>query len=143
MAKIAVIRIKGLMKKKTEDQDTLSMLRLYNKNHCTVVEDTPQNMGMIKKEMHLVTYGEIDDSTFNELLEKRGEEYTGPVKDSKGKIDYSRRFIVLNGKKYKKYFRLSPPKKGYGRKGVKKPFSKSGALGYRGTEINDLIRRMI
>ena len=34
-------------------------------------------------------------------------------------------------------------KKGYGRKGIKTPFSKGGALGYRGDKINDMIQRMM
>ena len=41
----------------------------------------------------------------------------------------------------KPLFRLSPPKKGY--EGIKRSFKNSGALGYRGKEINKLIGRMI
>ncbi|MBI4148381.1 uL30 family ribosomal protein [Candidatus Woesearchaeota archaeon] len=37
---------------------------------------------------------------------------------------------------------LHPPRKGYGRKGVKIPFAKSGAYGNRKEKINDLIKRM-
>ena len=43
----------------------------------------------------------------------------------------------------KKFFRLSPPRKGFGRKGIKFAFTKGGALGYRGIKINDLIKRML
>lgn len=46
-------------------------------------------------------------------------------------------------KKIKNYFRLNSPRKGFERKGIKKPFSIGGALGYRGSKINDLIKRMI
>ncbi len=41
----------------------------------------------------------------------------------------------------KPIFRLSPPKNGY--EGIKRSFSNKGALGYRGKEINKLIKRMI
>jgi large subunit ribosomal protein L30 len=41
------------------------------------------------------------------------------------------------------YFRLNPPRGGYGRKGIKKGFSEGGALGYRGEKINDLIKKMV
>ena len=39
--------------------------------------------------------------------------------------------------------KFNPPKKGHARKGIKKPFKMGGALGNRGTEINELIMRMI
>lgn len=143
MTKIAVIRVRGRINIRKQIKDTFDMLRLYNKNYCVVLESTPQNMGMINKVKDFVTCGEIEEGLFNELIAKRGEEYTGREKDSKGKIDYSRKYFEIDGRKYKKYFRLNPPKKGYGRKGTKKPFSKSGALGNRGDKINDLLKRMI
>jgi len=37
---------------------------------------------------------------------------------------------------------LPPPRKGYGRKGVKMPFKKAGAYGDRNEKINELITRM-
>ena len=43
----------------------------------------------------------------------------------------------------KPVFRLTPPKKGFGRQGIKKPYSIGGALGYRASDINDLLNRMI
>lgn len=141
--KIAIIRVRGRINIRKEIRDTLSMLKLYNKNHCVVIENTPQNMGMIKKVKDFVTYGEIEEELYKELVTKKGEEYTGREKDSKEKIDYSRRYLVLDNKKYKKYFRLGPPRKGYGKEGIKKVFSKNGALGNRGEKINDIIRRMI
>ncbi len=36
---------------------------------------------------------------------------------------------------------LRPPKHGY--EGIKRHFNDGGALGYRGTKINDLIKRMV
>lgn len=143
MTKIAVIRVRGRINIRKQIKDTFDMIRLYNKNYCVVLESTPQNMGMINKVKDFVTCGEIEEGLFNELIAKRGEEYTGREKDSKGKIDYSRKYFEIDGRKYKKYFRLNPPKKGYGRKGTKKPFSKGGALGNRGDKINDLLKRMI
>ena len=43
----------------------------------------------------------------------------------------------------KKFFRLNSPKKGFGRRGIKRAYNKSGALGYRGTDINELVKRMV
>ena len=140
---IAVIRVRGGVKLKKEVKDTLDKLRLYNKNFCVVVEDTPQIKGMINKVKDFVTFGEITDELYSELIQKRGTEYKGRIQDSRGKINYSRKFIDFNDKKYNKYFRLAPPKKGYEKKGTKKPFSKGGALGNRKSKIEDLLRRMM
>ena len=43
----------------------------------------------------------------------------------------------------KLFFRLKPPRRGFERGGIKKPFVLGGALGYRKNMINDLIKRMI
>ena len=43
----------------------------------------------------------------------------------------------------KTYFRLTPPKGGFEREGIKTQFSLGGALGYRKDNINNLLRRMI
>ena len=43
----------------------------------------------------------------------------------------------------KPVFRLKAPRKGYGKQGVKKSFNSGGALGYRATEINKLINKMV
>ena len=118
------------------------MLRLKRVNHCILVSETPQYKGMLQKVKDYVTYGEINEETFKSLIEKRGKEYKGREKDNKGKINYNK-FFIHNNKKIKKFFRLSPPKKGFGRKGIKVSFKVGGALGYRGEKINDLIKRMV
>lgn len=142
MSKIAVVRVRGDVNLRKEVKDTLKLLRLYRKNFCVVVEGTPSWIGMIKKVKDYVTYGEIDDATYKELAEKRGEMYKGREKDSKGKIEY-KRFILFDGKKIKPFFRLGPPRHGFGRKGIKVSYRAHGALGYRGEKINELLKRMI
>ena len=142
MSKIAVVRVRGSVNLRKEVRDTLNLLRLYRKNFCIVVEDTPSSKGMIKKVKDYITYGEIDDETYKLLVEKRGEEYKGREQDKKGKIKYTK-FILANGKKIKPFLRLNPPKKGFGRKGIKVSFKAHGALGYRGNKINELLKRMI
>ena len=114
--RIAIIRIRGGIKVKGTIKDTMNMLRLYRKNYCVVVEGNASIMGMINKIKDYITWGEIDDDTFKMLVEKKGE---------------------------KKFFRLSPPRGGFERKGIKVPFKVGGALGYRAEKINDLIKRMV
>ena len=138
--KLAVIRIRGITGIEKSIKDTLNMLCIYHNNYCVVVDS--KMLGMIKKVKDYVTWGEIDDETYKLLVEKRGEEYKGRITDKKKKINY-KKFIVINNKKYKRYFRLSPPRGGFERKGIKVPFTKSGALGYRKEKINDLIKKMV
>ena len=139
---LAVVRIKGSIGVMRDIKDALDILRLYKKNFCVVIPSNKNYEGTIKKIKDYVTWGEISDEMVKELTEKRGEEYKGRETDTKKKIKYNK-FIVVNGKKLNKFFRLNSPKKGYGRKGIKEVFSKGGALGYRGEKINELIMRML
>ena len=139
--KIAVILVRGMVGLSKSVKDTLLMLNLSRKNHCVIIVDNPVNRGMIKKVKDFITWGEIDNDTFKELLNKRGQLFQGRETDLKNKYHYS--LFEHEGKKYKKYFTLSPPRKGFGRKGIKMPFKLGGALGNRGDKINDLIMRML
>jgi len=121
--KLAIIRIRGQIGIKKSIKDTMEMLRIYRKNYCTVVDKTSSFVGMTKKIKDYCTYGEIDSETYKLLVEKRGE------KNGKGEL--------------KRFFSLSPPRQGFERKGVKVSYTKGGALGYRGKEINKLIKKML
>jgi len=140
--KIAVIRVRGLIGVKYDIAKTLEHLRLYKKNCCVVIPNNISYQGMARKVKDYVTWGDIDEETYNLLTEKKSEPYKGRVSDSKQKIKYNR-FLKVNDKNIKKFFRLNSPKKGYGRKGIKVPFASGGALGYRGDKIKDLIKRMV
>lgn len=124
-AMIALVRIRGDMNVNEDISSTMDMLCLYNRNYCSIQKAIPSILGMIRKCKDYITWGEIDEATLKELIEKRAE--PNP-KDPK---------------KTKKFFRLNSPVKGYGRKGVKMPFTKGGALGNRGSKISDLIKRML
>ena len=139
---LAAIRIRGLNSIRTRIEDTLKMLRLYKNNYCCVLPNNKVNLGRIKKAKDYITWGEIDEETFNTLISKRAEEFKGRETDSNGKIKYND-FMIIGNKKIKKYFRLNPPRKGFGRKGIKSSYQNGGALGYRGEAINELIKRMI
>ena|SRR3989344_3887330 len=156
MKKIAVIRIRGSTGIKKEIKDTMGMLRLYNKNHCVIIDNSPNLIGMLRKVKDYVTWGEIDENTFKELLLNRGR-IVGKKKlneqylKEKTKLsieEFSKEFF--NFKKtlkdvpgLKLYFRLKPPVKGFERKGIKTPFSMGGVIGYRKDKINNLLLRML
>jgi large subunit ribosomal protein L30 len=115
MSKLAVIRIRGLTRIRKDFVSTLKMLNLNKKNHCVILDDSPVVRGMINKVKDFVAWGEVSEETLK-LLEPR----------KKGK-----------------FYALPPPRKGFERKGIKMPFNKSGALGYRGDKINGLLARIV
>jgi large subunit ribosomal protein L30 len=139
--KLALVLVRGVVNLSQSVKDTLNLLRLNKKNYCVVIENNPVNLGMIKKVKDFITWGEIDNDTFKELVSKRGEEFQARLTDRKEK--YSYKSLEIDGKKYKPYFRLNPPRKGFGRKGIKVAFKVGGGLGNRAEKINDLIRRML
>jgi large subunit ribosomal protein L30 len=113
----AAVRVRGTTGVRFDFTKTLECLNLYKKNFCILIENTPSSKGMLQKVKDFITWGEADDATIDLLKKERDEG--------------------------KRFFRLSSPRKGYGRKGVKCSFTIGGALGYRGKEINSLIKRMI
>ncbi len=115
MSKVAVILIRSAIGHKIGVKDTLKMFHLNRKNNCAILEDKKEIMGMVKKIKDLITWGEVSEEILKELEKKK-----------KGKT-----------------IGLHPPRKGYGRKGIKIPFKVGGGLGYRGDKINDLIKRML
>lgn len=141
-SKVAVILIRGKIDMNHQVKDTVKMLRLDRKHVCTVFDKNPSVMGMLRKVKDYTTFGVISDETLKLLIDKRGEEYKGRVTDSRGKYQYNK-FIEVNGKKYKNFFRLSPPKGGFESRGIKKPFTMGGVLGDRKEKIAELIQKMI
>ena len=138
--KIAVILVRGLADRSRDILRTLELLSLRRKNQCVVLNNTPSNKGMVVKVKDFVTWGELSDETFHELVKRRGEILLR-VSDRNKKYNY--KTLSVNGKAYKTYFRLNPPQKGFGRNGLKVAYKAGGALGYRGEKINDLIKRML
>ncbi len=151
----AVVRVRGSVGVRRDIADTLKMLRLHKVNHCVVIPETETYKGMVNKVKDYITYGEIDKDTLIKLILKRGrlsknrrldeekiKELMGmSVEELSEKIINGE--IVLKNTPIKPVFRLHPPRKGYDRGGIKKPFVVGGALGYRGEKINDLLNKMM
>lgn len=121
--KIAIILVRGLVKVRYDIKETLKMLGLHRKFACTVRPKTQEVLGMVKKVKDYVTWGEIDEETYKQLADNRGEKRPDGTS--------------------KNFFRLNPPKGGFERKGTKRSYSEGGSLGNRGNNINELIKRMI
>jgi len=154
--RIAIIRVRGKKKIKKGIEDTMTMLKLYRKNTCVIVKSTKPYIGMLEKIKDYVTWGEIGEKTFIELLKKRGklpakQELSEEYMKEKAKAsfeDFAKDFFAFKKELkdipgLKQFFRLNPPKQGFERKGIKKPYSLGGALGYRKENINNLIKNML
>jgi len=153
MKRVAVVRVRGKVGTREPVEETMRKLRLTRVNHCVVIDDSPQNMGMVKKCCDYVTWGEIDAGTLALLVMKRGrtpgnrrvgeEELGGSGFDSfesfaEKVFKFECELSAL--KNLKPVFRLHPPSGGH--RHIKKPYP-AGALGYRGIKINELLRRMV
>jgi large subunit ribosomal protein L30 len=117
MTKIAIVRVRGQARIRHDIARAMEQLNLRKRHHATVVEETPSVLGQLKKIQSFVTWGTVSDDTVKKLAPRARNEGT--------------------------FFAMQPPRKGYGRKGVKMPFSNGGALGNRGDKINDLLLRMV
>lgn len=117
--KIIVLRIKGKIDIHPDIKRTFDELKLDRKFACRVLEDKPEVIGMIKKIQDYIAYGEVDEETLKQLMEKRGKE---------GKKDV------------KQTFHLQPPRGGF-KKSLKFMWPK-GILGKNG-KINELVMKML
>tara|TARA_Y100000310_G_C20443524_1_gene697248 strand:- start:121 stop:597 length:477 start_codon:yes stop_codon:yes gene_type:complete len=152
---LAVVRVRGEVGVRKPITDTMKILRLYHKNYCALVWASESAFGMVKKIQDYITFGEIDEATLIDLLKERGriagnkrltEEFLKARKltyESLAKELISGKKTLKDIEGIKLFFRLSPPRKGFERKGIKQPFSIGGALGYRKEKINALVRRML
>jgi large subunit ribosomal protein L30 len=150
----AVVQVRGVVNTRRDIKDTLKMLRLHHINHCVLVPDTPENLGMIRKVKDYVAYGEVDAATIETLLKTRGrvigdEPLTDDYMKSNSAFGTIAEFAqaLATGQSrlrdvpgVKPVLRLHPPRKGY--RTTKRTFPQGGALGYYGPEINTLLYKM-
>ena len=148
------LRVRGRTGIKKDIADTLDMLRLTRINHAVLLSDDPSHQGMLQKAKDYITWGEIDQETLTQLIEKRGrlpgrERFTpealAELGDYKSAEELSEALInektTLKESGLKPVFRLHPPRKGYNH--IRKSFKEGGTLGYRGEEIITLVKKMI
>ncbi len=154
--RLVVIRIRGVVEAPQKVENVLYLLRLRKTNTAVVIDDRPDFLGMIKKVEPYIAWGEIKPEVFKELLLKRGrlwgnkrvtpeyiKEKTGMDVDTFVEKFFKFEVELKDIPGLKPFFRLHPPRGGYPRKGIKRPFHEGGAWGYWGEKINDLVLRMI
>ncbi len=152
---LAVIKVRGNISVSYDLKHTMNLLNLTRVNHLVLVSEKPQMKKMVEKVQNYVTFGEINKETLSKVLEKKAR-ISATKKLTLEKLkelgfksfeDLAEQLISektsLKKIGLKPVFRLKAPRKGYGRNGVKKPFNIGGALGYRATAINDLIKKMV
>ena len=151
----AVIRIRGKVNVNRKIEDTMNMLNLTRVNHCVILPENNIMKGMLDKAKDYITWGEISEQNLARLIKFKGRlmgdkpiddnyiiensEFTSIMSLSKGISNNE--FSYKDLKNVKPVFRLSPPRKGY--EGIKRSYQNSGALGYRGEDVNDLLERML
>lgn len=142
--KLAVLRIRGVRKVDPKIQKTFELLKLQKPNHCVLVDDSPQTLGMLSIVKDYIAYGSVAEETINTLLYKRGKKGQAflrtVLKDEQIKAAAKE---IFAGKKTVDYaypiFRLSPPSKGH--KNIKANYP-AGALGKR-ADMDALLRKMM
>ena len=148
-----VLRIKGTVNVPHWARYTLDNLSLYKKFWATILPETPESIGMLRKIKDFVAWSHVDASFVKELLEKRGKTIgskplkllpdSAPYNDideiaadlAKDKIRLSSLQMV------KPWFALNPPRGGFKRK-TKTQYHQKGVLG-EDKELVEIIKRMI
>lgn len=148
-----VLRIKGTVNVPHWARYTLDNLSLYKKFWATLLPETPESIGMLRKIKDFVAWSHVDASFVKELLEKRGKTIgskplrllpdSAPYNDidelaadlAKDKIRLSSLQMV------KPWFALNPPRGGFKRK-TKTQYHQKGVLG-EDKELVEIIKRMI
>lgn len=156
MAAIAVIRIRGHMRLRQTIEDTMQNLKLTRTNHCVLLQDTPEVMGMVHKAKDYITWGEVTPQDIENLIRTRGRLVGDkPVTDEEvakatefksiqdlagalhaGKVKWSKI------EAFTPIFRLNPPRKGF-KGGIKRSVQAHGSLGNRGKQMPELLTRMM
>jgi len=151
---LAVIRVRGRSDIFHEIKQTMELLHLHRNCHATLVDDRPAYLGMLQKAHNFLTWGEVSKENIALLLKKRGR----LVGNKKLTDDYAKELgyksldelaeAIYEGKvefnklpKIKPVFRLHPPSKEFKGK-IKRSYTMGGVTGYRGEDINNLIKRM-
>jgi len=155
-----IIRIRGTVDVRPEVEHTLYLLRLRQRFAASLYHSSlPGLDGMLQKIRDWATWGEIDRDTLIQLIKVRGRLIGDkPITDEwvqknlglyggipeladkllSGEIMYHK----LEDKGVKPFFRLHPPRGGF-KGSIKRHYGDGGELGYRGTAINELVRRML
>ena len=150
-----VVRMRGTVNVPFWALTTLKNLYLNKKFSATVVPETSDYLGMLRKINQWVAWSKADSDILKMLIEKRGKKKTPKLdtqKESERKDEYKGIDelvdVIVNDKikfsdqnNIKPWFSLNPPKGGFKRKS-KKQFSDGGILG-NNKDLLEIVKRMV
>jgi large subunit ribosomal protein L30 len=152
---ICAIRIRGTVRASREVRETLQMLHLTRNNYGILIDNRPSFLGMIKTARNFITWGEPSKEAVKLLIKEKGR-LVGNKKltdecaqtvgfkslDELAEALFDGRVEYWKLPKMQPVFKLHPPTKGFKGK-IKRSYGTGGELGYRGENINELIKRML
>jgi large subunit ribosomal protein L30 len=153
---LLVVRLRGTINVPYWAKTTLKNLYLNKKFSATLVPETSNYLGMLRKINQWVAWSKADSEIVRTLIEKRGKKKNPksdpPQKGSKGTEEYKAIDelvdVIINDKikfsnqnNIKPWFSLSPPKGGF-KKNTKKQFSDGGILG-NNKDLLEIVKKMV
>lgn len=148
-----VVRIKGTVNIPTWAKTTLDGLNLDRRFRATLVPETAESLGMLKRVKEVVAWTKADAAIVKELLEKRGKKagYKPITKadlpkeyksiDDLAEAIADNKVAMSKVEGIKPWFALSPPKGGFKRK-TKQQYAQQGVLG-DDRELAEIVKRML
>lgn len=147
-----VVRIKGTVNVPHWANSTLKYLNLGKKFNATIIPETNQSLGMLRKVKDIVAWCSADAETALELLSKRGRNKGNrPINEKDLPQNYSNLEqvakdlaedkIAISKLGFRPWFALNPPRGGF-KKSTKRQYTQDGILGEDKDLIN-LVQRMI
>ena len=138
----AIVRVRGPINTKPDVKKTFEMLSLASVNRMSIWPENKASLKMLKKVENYATFGTISEEVLVEVVEKRATALTGEL-ETKTAIKALKEGKTIKEAGIKNCFRMSPPKKGYERKGIKRSFTLGGALGNRKEKMSELVKKMM
>ena len=148
-----VVRMKGTVNIPQQAKKTLNGLNLDKRFRATIVPESAEYLGMLRRVKEEVAWVKADASIVKELLEKRGRKtgYKPLTKPDLPKeynnIDELAAAIAENKVTMSKlggikpWFALNPPKGGFKRK-TKTQYAQDGILG-EDNDLTEIVKRML
>jgi len=149
-----VVRMRGTVNVPFWALTTLQNLYLNKRFSATLVPETSDYLGMLRKIKEWVAWSKADSEIVKTLIEKRGKKITqldsekeGKKKDEYKGIDELVNVIVNDKIKFsdqnniKPWFSLNPPRGGFKKKS-KKQFTDGGILG-NNKDLLGIVKRMV
>lgn len=152
---LLVVRMRGTVNVPYWALTTLRNLYLNKKFSATLVPETTNYLGMLRKINQWIAWSKADSDIIKILIEKRGKKKNPTLEskdENKSKSDYKGIDelvdVIVNDKikfsdqnNIKPWFSLNPPQGGF-KRNTKKQFSDGGILG-NNKELLEIVKRMV